>query len=187
MSYHNLWSRCTQSVPAVPGTLNTSPRIDESEPNPDLPLTPIESKGQSRAPSPKGQGYKSALSEPDETESVGPSERNSLPRPSETVGGRVAHTWTDEPTKNMKSVTTETEQESSLSSEQGLTIQMAEANLSPEQHGLVQLRQNTIRILDADDESQAEGPSSGKGKELDPLNWGNITLNNDERNPDVQN
>ncbi|KAJ3978401.1 hypothetical protein F5890DRAFT_1560405 [Lentinula detonsa] len=57
MSNRNLRSQHTLSDPAVPSALN--------------PSTRIESEGPSRAPSPKGQGYESALSEPEEAESVG--------------------------------------------------------------------------------------------------------------------
>ncbi|KAJ3979033.1 hypothetical protein F5890DRAFT_1589505 [Lentinula detonsa] len=89
MSSQNLCSRRTHSDPAVPSTLDTTLRMDESETRSDSPLTPIESDGLSRAPLPKGQGYESALSEPDEAESFGPVEiASEHPKTSGAKGGR---------------------------------------------------------------------------------------------------
>ncbi|KAJ3784641.1 hypothetical protein GGU10DRAFT_376560 [Lentinula aff. detonsa] len=169
MSHRHLRSRRTQSDPAVPGALNTSPNVGEPEGISDSPLTPIESEGSSRAPSPKGQGYESALSEPENTESGGPANKISeFALPSETSGGRVdlledqtpELKWTDEPTVIKKPSINEDEREVSLSSEQELTVRMAEANLSPDQRRMVRERQNSVRILNEEDESQGEGPGA---------------------------
>ncbi|KAJ3791007.1 hypothetical protein GGU10DRAFT_370579 [Lentinula aff. detonsa] len=194
MSYRNLHSRRTLSDPAVPSALNPSTRIGKSDTRSDSPLTPIESEGLSRVPSPKGQGYESALSEPEEAESGGLAEKISdSSQTSETTGGRVDPSGdlisnqmrTDEPAVNMKSVSN-VHNRNSLSSEQELTIKMAEANLDPEQRELIDRRQSSVRIMDVDEVSHGEDSSSGKGKGIDPRNWGNVALDSDESNPEVQ-
>ncbi|KAJ3779978.1 hypothetical protein GGU10DRAFT_337561 [Lentinula aff. detonsa] len=63
---------------------------------------------------------------------------------------------------------------------------MAEANLSQEQRKQLEQRQNSVRIMDDDEESHGEDAPSQKGKRLDPRNWGDVILNSDEYNPDVQ-
>ncbi|KAJ3980171.1 hypothetical protein F5890DRAFT_1557946 [Lentinula detonsa] len=185
----------SRSNPAVPGALNSLPKEGEPERVSDSPLTPIESEGPSWAPSPKGQGYESALSEPEDAESGGPAEKNpEFALPSGMAGGRVETLenqtpeirWTDEPTIIVKPVVNRNEQRNSLSLEQKCTLQLAEANLSPDQRRMVRERQNSVRILNEEDESQGEGPSSGKGKGVNPQNWGNVDLSNDEADPEIQ-
>ncbi|KAJ3769821.1 hypothetical protein FB446DRAFT_621196, partial [Lentinula raphanica] len=73
-----------------------------------------------------------------------------------------------------------------LSPEQELTVKMAEAALSDRQREEFARRQNSVRIMNEDEESRGEGPSSGKGKGVDPRNWGATQLDNDEMNPEVQ-
>ncbi|KAJ3985541.1 hypothetical protein F5890DRAFT_1473664 [Lentinula detonsa] len=63
---------------------------------------------------------------------------------------------------------------------------MAEANLNPEQRELIDRRQSSVRIMDVDEVSHGEDSSSGKGKGIDPRNWGNVALDDDESSPEVQ-
>ncbi|KAJ3817319.1 hypothetical protein F5878DRAFT_508114, partial [Lentinula raphanica] len=70
-----------------------------------------------------------------------------------------------------------------LSPEQELTVKMAEAALNDQQRENFTRRQNSVRIMADDEESHGEGPSSGKGKGVDPRNWGATQLDHDEMNP----
>ncbi|KAJ3986153.1 hypothetical protein F5890DRAFT_1552561 [Lentinula detonsa] len=195
MSNRNLHSRCTRSAPAVPSAPDAPLRMGESENRSDSPLTPIESEGLSRAPSPKGQGYESALSEPEEAESIGLADKTpEHPETRGTNGGRVEtpgemlsrKSLTDEPAVTVKATVDLHKRKHSLSSEQELTIQMAEASLSEEQREQLEKRQNSVRILDDNEESRGEDAPSQKGKGVDPLNWGNVILTSDESNLNVQ-
>ncbi|KAJ3765216.1 hypothetical protein FB446DRAFT_608842, partial [Lentinula raphanica] len=76
--------------------------------------------------------------------------------------------------------------ENSLSSEQEHTVRLAEATLTDAQREMIGRRQGSVRILDDEVESQEAGPSSGKGKGVDPQNWGAMDLDRDEVNPDIQ-
>ncbi|KAJ3751685.1 hypothetical protein EV360DRAFT_89476 [Lentinula raphanica] len=76
--------------------------------------------------------------------------------------------------------------ENSLNSDQELTVRLAEANLSEVQREMIDRRQNSVRILEDEVESQEAGPSSGKGKGVDPQNWGAMDLDHDEVNPEIQ-
>ncbi|KAJ3780424.1 hypothetical protein GGU10DRAFT_279453, partial [Lentinula aff. detonsa] len=69
--------------------------------------------------------------------------------------------------------------ENSLSPEQELTVKMAEANLNDSERERIARRHNSIRILAEDEESREEGPSTGKGKGIDPRNWGNVTIDDE--------
>ncbi|KAJ3786676.1 hypothetical protein GGU10DRAFT_374649 [Lentinula aff. detonsa] len=165
MSNRNLRSQRTQSDPAVPSALDTTSRMDKPETRSDSPLTPIESEGLLRAPSPKGQGYESALSEPDEAESFGPVENDSKhPKTSGAKGGReeppALHqkSRTEEPAVKTNAVTNVNKRSVSLSLEQELTIQMAEANLSQEQRERLEQRQSSVRICYDHAKSNSRGP-----------------------------
>ncbi|KAJ3979498.1 hypothetical protein F5890DRAFT_1421264, partial [Lentinula detonsa] len=71
----------------------------------------------------------------------------------------------------------------SLSPEQELTVQMAEANLNDSERERIARCHSSIRILAEDEESHEEGPSMDKGKGIDPRNWGNVSLDDKEMNP----
>ncbi|KAJ3765146.1 hypothetical protein EV361DRAFT_761691, partial [Lentinula raphanica] len=77
----------------------------------------------------------------------------------------------------------ETLNENFLSPEQELTVKMAEAALNDTQRENFTRRQNSVRVMDDDEDSHGEGMSSGKGKGVDPKNWGATRLNDDEMNP----
>ncbi|KAJ3751619.1 hypothetical protein EV360DRAFT_2602, partial [Lentinula raphanica] len=74
----------------------------------------------------------------------------------------------------------------SLSPEQELTVKMAEANLNDSERERIARRHNSVRILAEDEESREEGPSMGKGKGIDPRNWGNVRFDDEEMNPGLQ-
>ncbi|KAJ3978763.1 hypothetical protein F5890DRAFT_1381415, partial [Lentinula detonsa] len=76
--------------------------------------------------------------------------------------------------------------ENSLSPEQELTVKMAEANLNDSEREKIARRHSSIRILAEDEESREEGPSTGKGKGIDPRNWGNVSLDDEDVNPSLQ-
>ncbi|KAJ3785356.1 hypothetical protein GGU10DRAFT_250307, partial [Lentinula aff. detonsa] len=76
--------------------------------------------------------------------------------------------------------------ENSLSPEQELTVKMAEANLNDREREIIARRHSSVRILAEDEESREEGPSTGKGKGIDPRNWGNIGIDEEEMNPGLQ-
>ncbi|KAJ3749772.1 hypothetical protein EV360DRAFT_76186 [Lentinula raphanica] len=190
MYRRNLRSHRTQSDPAVPGVSSGN---GESDVHSESPLTPIESE---RGPSPKGQGYESALSEPDPAESIGPAENPATqhPRPGGMSGGRVDSTGNGAPGNSQADEPLEYldenivhKNENSLSSEQEHIVQLAEATLTDAQREMIDRRQGSVKLLDDEAESQEAGPSSGKGKGVDPQNWGAMDLDNDEVNPETQN
>ncbi|KAJ3765055.1 hypothetical protein FB446DRAFT_709778 [Lentinula raphanica] len=190
MSRRILCSRRTQSDPAVPGVAQGNGELDVRS---ESPLTPIESE---RGPSPKGQGYESALSEPDHTESVGPAEKpvEQPPQVGGVSGGRIVDSAGNDAPENPRAdeslvylnESVVHKNENSLNSDQELTIQLAEANMSKAQREMIEHRQNSVRVIPEDVESQEAGPSSGKGKGVDPQNWGAMDLEHDEVSPEIQ-
>ncbi|KIK58673.1 hypothetical protein GYMLUDRAFT_60684 [Collybiopsis luxurians FD-317 M1] len=70
-----------------------------------------------------------------------------------------------------------------LSDEQVATIKQAEANLTPKQREQIS-RQVSIQM--PRQKYFGEGTLAGKGKSIDPRNWGTLDLNDDEVNPETQ-
>ncbi|KAJ3755016.1 hypothetical protein EV360DRAFT_86299 [Lentinula raphanica] len=134
--------------PAVPGV---SQGNGELEVHSESPLTPIESE---RGPSPKGQGYGSALSEPDYAESAGPAENpvEQAPQLGGMSGGRVDSTENGAPGN----------------SQADKPLEYLDENINSP-------------FVPKDVESQEAGPSSEKGKGVDPQNWGAMDLDHDEQ------
>ncbi|KAJ3792324.1 hypothetical protein GGU11DRAFT_812520 [Lentinula aff. detonsa] len=80
-----------------------------------------------------------------------------------------------------------------LTAEQGVTIRAAENLLSQGQRKLIQKRMSIVNETPArsdsseeSDASHGEGPSNGKGKTIDPRNWGAVGLGPEEINIEAQ-
>ncbi|KAJ3835122.1 hypothetical protein EV361DRAFT_954296 [Lentinula raphanica] len=58
--------------------------------------------------------------------------------------------------------------------------------MSEAQYEMIGRRQNSVQILDNEVESQEAEPSSGKGKGVDPQNWGAMDLDHDEPSPECR-
>ncbi|KAJ3782126.1 hypothetical protein GGU10DRAFT_378874, partial [Lentinula aff. detonsa] len=180
--------RRAMSDPAAPST----PIPGDYNSRPESPLTPIELEGPSDGPKLNEQGLESELSEPDSDELNEPSKNPAeSPLPSGMAGGRDVSAGIDAPEKpqvdepRLQSETSKVN-ENSLSPEQELTVKMAEANLNDREREIIARRHSSVRILAEDEESREEGPSTGKGKGIDPRNWGNISIDEEEMNPGLQ-
>ncbi|KAJ3987168.1 hypothetical protein F5890DRAFT_1472385 [Lentinula detonsa] len=79
----------------------------------------------------------------------------------------------------------ETVNETGLNDEQNLTIRMAEATLDDAQRDQIS-RRNQIPIVKDDVESECETPLVGKGKGVDPRNWGALDLSEVEMDENTQ-
>ncbi|KAJ3974951.1 hypothetical protein EV361DRAFT_865776 [Lentinula raphanica] len=180
--------RRAMSDPAAPST----PVPGDYIPRPESPLTPIESEGPSVRPKPDGQGLESELYEPDADELNEPSENPvEPPRSGGVAGGREVSAGNNAPEKQQVDEPMLQSEDIkvnkiSLSPEQELTVKMAEANLNDNERERIARRHNSVRILAEDEESREEGPSTGKGKGIDPRNWGNVRLDDEEMNPGLQ-
>ncbi|PBL03961.1 hypothetical protein ARMGADRAFT_1070466 [Armillaria gallica] len=77
---------------------------------------------------------------------------------------------------------------------QDTPISTAKAKLTLAEQELIRKRTEAVVIDDTgiesswetDSDSHGEGPSSGKGKGIDPSNWGAVRLEEDEADPDAQ-
>ncbi|KAJ3978410.1 hypothetical protein F5890DRAFT_1560391, partial [Lentinula detonsa] len=176
------------SDPAAPST----PIPGDYNSRPESPLTPIESDGPSDGPKLEEQGLESELNEPDLDELNEPSTNpTEPPRSSGMAGGRDVPAGSNAPEKQQVDEPVLQSENSkvnnnSLSPEQELTVRMAEANLDDREREIIARRYSSVRILEDDEESRDEGPSSSKGKGIDPRNWGNVSIDNEEMNPDLQ-
>ena len=77
---------------------------------------------------------------------------------------------------------------SDLSQEQRNLVKLAENQLTEAEKERIRARESIFSRPASRDSSdtQGEGPSENKGKEPDPRNWGNVDLNNEEVDLDVQ-
>ncbi|KAJ3964989.1 hypothetical protein EV361DRAFT_955429 [Lentinula raphanica] len=159
------------SDPAVPGALSHSEENMGSSPRPESPLTPIESEGPSVIPSLDEQGIESGLPEPGSAALNEPASDPVEPPQSGGVAGGRTSAGNNAPEKILDNTPVnhgDHVNEKILSPEQELTVKMAEAALSDRQREEFARRQNSVRIMNEDEESRGEGPSSGKGKGVDP-------------------
>ncbi|KAJ8481441.1 hypothetical protein ONZ45_g15313 [Pleurotus djamor] len=76
-----------------------------------------------------------------------------------------------------------------LNPEQSVTVEKAANSLSQHQRDLIAKRQQALQEGSRAHEtpvSLGEGPSQGKGKGVDPRNWGNLDFSDDDLDPEAQ-
>ncbi|KAJ8462316.1 hypothetical protein ONZ45_g17979 [Pleurotus djamor] len=76
-----------------------------------------------------------------------------------------------------------------LNPEQSVTVEKAANSLSQHQRDLIAKRQQALQESSRAHEtpvSLGEGPSQGKGKGVDPRNWGNLDFSDDDLDPEAQ-
>ena len=85
------------------------------------------------------------------------------------------------PEKNTNTVPLGTASVTTVQLDNQEVIQAAESSLTTEKKEKIQRRQDAV------DAYAHNKPTRGKGKTIDPREWGNIDLNEDEMNPETQN